>query len=409
MLFGKKTFIVLLFVLAGFACFFGCLNNTNEQKDARGSAYAGSETCNTCHKIEYNSYLHTAHHHASMPANDSTIYGAFTPPNNEFIFAGDRKVVMQKTDSGFYQTSYYHGERKESHRFDIVVGSGRKAQTYLYHDGDEIHQLPMSYFVTAKTWANSPGFPVNEISFSRNIPSGCFGCHASTANVAYRKTGSLQITEKYIEGQQILGIDCERCHGPGKQHVSYQTSHPNDTIAHYITPVNKLTRIQQMDMCGVCHSGRKTAQKPLFTFMPGDELDEYYYADVIIPSADKRDVHGSQVPLLKASKCYRMSSSLTCMSCHNPHVNEKDSIKLFSQRCMNCHSEANHNFCKMTGRSVANIKSNCIDCHMPARVSKLITLLTNGKQAPIPDMIRTHLIAVYKNETDKVMKYLEKN
>lgn len=97
------------------------------------------------------------------------------------------------------------------------------------------------------------------------------------------------------------------------------------------------------------------------------------------------------------------------MSCHNPHVNEKDSIKLFSQRCMNCHSEANHNFCKMTGRSVANIKSNCIDCHMPARASKLITLLTNGKQAPIPDMIRTHLIAVYKNETDKVMKYLEKN
>jgi hypothetical protein len=37
-----------------------------------------------------------------------------------------------------------------------------------------------------------------------------------------------------------------------------------------------------------------------------------------------------------------------------------------------------------------------------------ITLLTNGKQSPTPDSIRTHLITIYKEETKKVLARLKR-
>lgn len=373
----------------------------------RGNKYAGAATCITCHKKLYDTYVHTAHSNSSRPATAQTITGSFMPPGNQFIYNDSLKVVMEKTDSGFYQTAYINGKIQDRQRFDITIGSSRKAQTYLYYHGDEIHQLPISYFVPAASWAISPGFSSSEAFFNRIIPTNCFGCHASAANVAIVKTASLQLSEKYLPNQLLLGIDCERCHGPAKEHVDYQTSHPKDLSAKFITDINKLNRTQKTDMCANCHSGIKKLQQPLFTFKPGSNPDDYFFPEALHLQPDKLDVHGTQTQFLMASKCYLQSDHLTCTNCHDPHQTEKDNLAIFSQRCMTCHSEANHNFCKMAPQIGATIKNNCIDCHMPAKASKSITLLTNGKESAKPDYIRTHLIAVYNNETKRVLQYLK--
>ncbi|MGH2565489.1 MAG: multiheme c-type cytochrome, partial [Ginsengibacter sp.] len=350
-------------------------------------------------------YLQSAHRNTSSLASQKTISGNFDKGNNFFVYNDSDKVIMQKIKDSFYQTEFINGIKKRSERFDIVIGSGRKAQTYLYYDGDQIHELPVSYFVSINSWANSPGLPLDHPYFDRNIPSGCFGCHGSAANVKLEQTGSLQVSEKYIAGQQLLGIDCERCHGPGMQHVNYQTNHPEDKTAKFITIIKALTRNQQMEMCALCHSGIKKSIQPVFSFKPGDKLDDYYFPSALNPSADKLDVHDTQAQTIMSSKCFQQSNTLTCITCHDTHQKERDNLPLFSQRCMTCHTEANHNFCKMANRIGNSIKTNCIDCHMPTKPSKVIRMLSNinGNQNLQSDYVRTHIVAVYPEESKKII------
>jgi len=42
-------------------------------------------------------------------------------------------------------------------RIALVIGSGGKGQTYLYWNGDQLFQLPVSYWVDLG-WINSPGY-----------------------------------------------------------------------------------------------------------------------------------------------------------------------------------------------------------------------------------------------------------
>ena len=68
-----------------------------------------------------------------------------------------------------------------------------------------------------------------------------------------------------------------------------------------------------------------------------------------------------------------MSNQLDCSSCHNPHVNEANSPKIFSQRCITCHTETKHtSFMLPNDKSLIN--DNCIDCHMPMLPSQKIVL-----------------------------------
>ncbi len=405
----KKISVIVAALFFAILIFVSCIEN-NQDKDIRGAEYAGSQTCVNCHKDISEHYLHNAHERTSRLASGKNISGNFTAPNNVFAYNDSEKIIMRKTDSGFYQTQYIHSEEKRSERFDIVVGSGRKAQTYLYYKGDKIYELPVSYFISIGAWANSPGYPVTHPYFDRDIPSACFGCHGSAAKVTLENPGSLRITEKYTPGQLMLGIDCERCHGPAKAHVEYQSAHPNEKTAKFIVNIKTLTKTQQMDMCSLCHSGVRQPIQPIFSFRPGDKLDNFYYPYSLHTDAGALDVHDSQSQSIMASQCFIKSNTLTCVSCHDPHQKERDNISLFSQRCMTCHSEANHNFCSLATTVGAVIKTNCIDCHMPAQPSKLIQMLsdTNGKKSLQPDYIRTHIVAIYPEETKKVLALLKK-
>ncbi len=54
---------------------------------------------------------------------------------NEYFFDSHRKVVMERKGKGLFQTDYLDGQSVESERFDIVMGSGRNGQTYIYQKG----------------------------------------------------------------------------------------------------------------------------------------------------------------------------------------------------------------------------------------------------------------------------------
>lgn len=402
---NKSLFIIILLaiiIVAGSRC----VSPAETKPDIRGEAYAGAERCKTCHAAVYQNYMATAHAHTTQPPADSTIKGSFDKAHSSFYFSDAWKVIMQKQDDGFYQTAFYNEQPKASHAFDVIVGSGRKAQTFLYYDNNAYYQLPISYFVPEHTWANSPNFPVEAPKFDRSIPSGCFGCHSSAVGMNEKYEG-LQKKEAFEKGKIIYGIDCERCHGAAAEHVAYQESHPDDKTAKFITSVRTLNRQQSVDMCGICHSGTKNMQRSAFNFKPGEIRDNYFFADYGSPLTEQLDVHSNQYALMKGSKCYLESKELTCNSCHGPHHKEQENLQLFSQRCMTCHRQVAHSFKDKVSSDI--ITANCIDCHMPKKASSVITLLTQQKTAAQADSIRTHFIKVYKEETERFLAAKIKN
>ncbi|MBO9566267.1 MAG: hypothetical protein J7621_26070 [Niastella sp.] len=403
---NKRLLYVFCFIVVCIVFFSQCVNNQQPAADIRGNQFAGSTSCVGCHKTVYDSYIATAHFNTSHPGNTQSVKGSFAAPDNVFTYSSAHKVVMEDRADGLFQSSYANGELRESHPFDIVIGSGRKAQTYLYWKQEQYFQLPVSYFVPAHSWANSPGFPATHPRFDRVIPSTCFGCHSSMAGVKALQTQGVTATELFEQNKIVYGIDCERCHGPAAQHVTFHTEHPQENKAMFITKIDSLGNEAKLDMCAICHSGLKAPQQPAFGFKPGDKLSDYYYPDFTRPTkANEMDVHGNQYQLFTASACFRKSKGMNCSSCHNPHATERDNLQVLSQRCMTCHTEAGHNFCKLTSLPVATLSQNCIDCHMPALPSNKIALLTNGQSSPTPDSIRTHLIMVYPEEKLRALNH----
>lgn len=379
--------------------------------DPRGRTYAGMKACLGCHKGIGDSYLHAAHEMTSRAADMHSVAGSLAARGNEFVYGPGRKVAMQQRDSGLFQVAV-KPNGQEAHRFDIVVGSGRKAQTYLYWKGEGVFQLPVSFFVTQQSWANSPHYPMDSIWFGRAVDVGCFECHASYIT----KKGLIHVdafngTPQYDRASIVYGIDCERCHGPGAMHAAWQTAHKEDRAGRYVARLAALSREQKLDVCAQCHSGgHPSERRSVFHFKPGDRLANYFFADPRMVAAPERtDVHGNQYALLAASKCFLKSSTLDCGSCHDPHVKERDRLTVFATRCMNCHGmgdmqrvhEANGE--RARADSLFLIK-NCIDCHMPARASEAITMFTQRQRGPVADLVRSHLIAIYPTEAKKRLR-----
>ncbi|MEM6364750.1 MAG: hypothetical protein AAF745_10005, partial [Planctomycetota bacterium] len=94
-----------------------------------------------------------------------------------------------------------------------VVGSGAFAKSYLYADGDALMQMPLSYYINHSGYGMSPGYDLPQhAGFNRQISDQCLFCHVGQIE---RRDGNPNHTT-IVE----MAISCERCHGPGQDHVS---------------------------------------------------------------------------------------------------------------------------------------------------------------------------------------------
>jgi hypothetical protein len=386
-----KKILGVLLLLGAFVLILAQCINPAKSNDPRGKGYAGATTCRECHQAVYDSFINTAHFKATAEANPQNILGHFHAGENFFSYSSNEKVVMQKRDSGYYQALVIKGKETAAYRFDILFGN-RNAQTSVYWQGDQLYELPLSHYNASNTWGTSPGFPAAYPEFRRLVDADCFDCHSS--NIVQKNT-PVNNDPAYEKRTIIYGIDCERCHGPARRHVNYHQQHPGEKTAAWLVRNSNLTAQQKLDACAVCHSGNdKMKIQSRFAFRMGDTLG--YFFMPFGGSNASADVHGNQYALLTQSKCFNINT-MTCGTCHDPHKDAAQSLATYSQKCMNCHTEASKNFCSRYASLGQIIKTNCIDCHMPKKASNAISYQTQQSSVKEPYLLRTHTIGVYKD------------
>jgi len=361
------------------------------------ASYTDVSTCRTCHQAITDSFIHTAHYFDSRPADSNSIKGSFEEGKNRYRYNQFMEVAMVKAEGKFFQSARINGSETVSAPFDIVIGSGRNGQTYFAWAGANLYQLPISYYRPTHQWCNSPGFP-NFFLFERQVRPNCMECHTSYTNVLSYETN------EYDSSSIVYGITCERCHPGAKEHVVYHTQHPEEKNSKFVVNAAHMGRQLRMDACALCHSGQRTAIQQPFSFKVGDSLEKYSIGGGVSQQADTLDVHGNQYGLLTSSKCYIKSANMDCSTCHDVHANQFKDTKLFSSKCVSCHSEVNHTSPKV--KNIMSLTDNCIDCHMPVLASKKIQLSVNVGEELHPDYLRSHYIAIYKKATEE---YLKKN
>ena len=370
--------------------------------DSRG--FVGDEGCRSCHAREFEGYMGTRHRlDSQLPTKDS-IHGHFDAGRNTMESLDPAVRFRMEARAGakgeaFFETAIEGSkghEKTRTEQIGLVVGSGRKGQTYLYWRGDELFELPVSYWTSLDRWVNSPGYVDGTADFDRGINPRCLECHSTYFQVIQKPQPGFH----YDRANFTLGISCERCHGAGAEHVRMHTAGGtggNGSVgaesgagANGVTlkmPPVGIERDRQIDVCAQCHGGIGSSLTPAFTYKPGATLSSYISLESD-PLA-RVDVHGNQVALLEKSRCFQSSPNMTCSTCHELHSAEREAAS-YSEKCLTCHqATACPTFSKMPHQDTAN----CVDCHMPLQSSTSLAIDTNDERVAV--RVRNHWIRVY--------------
>jgi cytochrome c553 len=218
---------------------------------------------------------------------------------------------------GFFQTAVWGtppNTWSRTERFDLVIVSGGKGQSDLFWNEDELFQLPVGYSTVLGQWINGPAYRDGTANFTRPIIPRCLECHAAY----FKAFEPLPSGNRYDKTNFVLGISCERCHGPGREHVAPYSSKTRARSDPAIVNPAKLSQDRQFEVCSQCHGGQGVREfAPAFSFVPGQPLENYI--DLGPVDSSDIDVHGKQVVFLKKSRCFQASSNMSCATCHDVH------------------------------------------------------------------------------------------
>jgi tetratricopeptide (TPR) repeat protein len=348
--------------------------------------YVGPQACAGCHARRVAEFQRTRHFLACTPASGARAPGF--APGRGLHPTRDPRLHFEMTRSGdeFIATGVQdtpRGVERVAHRIELVYGAGGKAdEMYFAWQGDRLYNLPVAWLYPLERWGNA----VDSIQ-PREATASCLECHNTWA--AHVPGTSNQFRR---EGM-ILGVTCERCHGPGREHAEYHRAHADDR-AHAVLHPGTLARERLLEVCTQCH-GNVKRRGPAFSYRPGEPLDAHYRT--IHNKYPEEEQVANQVRSLRQSKCFR-KSDMTCVTCHNPH--RPDQAAAARGACLKCHTPA---ACTDQPRLPAAVRGDCAGCHMPPRVWMNVRFHTTADQY-VPVTSRSdHRIAVHPEARQAVL------
>jgi predicted CXXCH cytochrome family protein len=330
----KRTHAIgLLLVVTAGALTIGTIWIAGQSPAPSTATYVGSTACSGCHAPTFERWKRTRMANVVRDPREhpDAIVGDFTTPNPLVTFTKDQIA--------------------------FVYGSKFK-QRYFKRVENDFAPLPVTWDVTHRQW--------RAYGVAGATSALCDGCHSVNYDIE-RKT----VTE--------WNVGCERCHGPGSDHVK------RPVAANIVNPA-RLTPVASVDVCLQCHSeghphrpiGGREFHWPV-GFRVGLHLADFWRLDEHTPgtqetlyfadgSARENRMQGNDFV-----QSLMHARGVTCASCHDPHgtPNNADLIKPARLVCLTCHGPKSPN-----GPHTATIElhthhasgstgSECVSCHMP--------------------------------------------
>jgi hypothetical protein len=353
--------------------------------------YVGTAVCASCHTEQHESYLKTHHSRSIREVNlaSEKVGETLHHPLSK------RSYDILAKDGRLWHREWRHLSDAPNDRFQVnelpvcyLMGSGVFEQGYLLADGDYLVQSPVSWYVGGGgKLGMAPGFDVpSHYGFTRTISDECLFCHAGLVSQRGGNPHQPVIHE--------LSIGCERCHGPGAEHSelyrkidSGELKFSTDLDPKIVDPA-QLDRSQSESICGQCHlhgdAIAHAAGAQIWDFVAGEELTHtrVHYKHKATGEFDK--VFTAHFDQMWQSPCYQKTETLTCVTCHDPHLGEPmaDQVAFRRQQCNECHLDQG---CGLPlDQRIAREQNDCIKCHMPTIDSEIPHTSTTS-----------HWIAVY--------------
>jgi Flp pilus assembly protein TadD len=323
----------------------------------------GSRACAACHEEIYRSYVSTAMARTAGrvgtgPFRESFERSRFTDSATgaEFrVSAGDGGYTL-----GFGRTaSGIEGQRE----LEWFIGSGRVGRSYLFSIDGFLFQSPVSYYSSQGRWDVSPGYQRrSNIELARGIETACLQCHASRLQPAAGTPNGFA-SPPFQEG-----ISCERCHGPGRNHIAHMSGSVREGPLQIVNPA-KLEPARRDSVCAQCHltgAARVARVRTRATgYQPGELLSDYSASFVWADTESAGLTVTSHYEKLVQSACKKSSGDrFWCGSCHDPHGEPapEERAGFYRSRCSQCHETS---ACKESAEARRRSADDCAACHMP--------------------------------------------
>lgn len=360
--------------------------------------FVGPKACADCHARRVAEFTHTGHYRACRAvAPQEMALQAFSDKKGTLVppVPGVR-FEMTRSGNDFLETEIRStpvGEQRTTSRIDMLLGDGLIDDACLTWEQDRLFELPVTWIHTAQQWGCSPFDPHQVGPLRRPMTPRCMECH----NTWFDYVPGSQ--NRYRRSSFILGVTCERCHGPGREHVDWHRAHPQAKAAHGIVHPGRLPRERQIEVCTQCHSNAMKYRQPPLSYRPGRKLDDYYRTLVVDRSEE--DHVANQVQRLRRSKCFQKSPSMTCITCHNPHRrSEAPAAGKPHESCMSCHKPAD---CGERPKLPTAVRNQCVDCHMPRYVKVNVNFSTSTEPYLPPTRRYEHRVAVHPIARQEVL------
>ena len=328
--------------------------------------YAGSESCRECHQEAFNQWTGSHHALAERLLEPEADRAAFDPPHE--IRHGTQTSVARAVGDRFELETIGFGGSRESYPLQRAFGVSPLYQFLVPAKRGRFQVTELAYDPARKDWFDvygdedrRPGEWGHWTGRGMTWNVQCAACHNTRLVKGYDPK-----TDSYATTMAEMGVGCEACHGPLREHVEWQrsnTANPGLDPSRYRLPAGSV-----LPMCGSCHSRRVELTG---NFQPGDNYFDHFNL-TIVDDTDLYYADGQvreenfEYASFHSSRMY--SKGVRCINCHEPHSGKPRFEG--NALCMQCHKEDTEHLKKIDPATHSHHKpgtpgSLCVDCHMP--------------------------------------------